>query len=298
MAFEAVERMVHYLEPMIIMAISGIREFPYNMPYILHMLLTFNWRDLLLTSGICGPLVLFVTLADILFVQRNPRLLFKPKELQDLWFARFWLFLGPIISYNERDHSPVPELVHSSTGVVLELGPGSGEQLYCYDIEKITHIYGVEPCLALIPALKAKIKELGLQDKYTIVPHVVEDLGKLMEYGVEEGGVDTVLSIRVLCSVRNVEETVRGVYRMLKPGGKIVFFEHIRSRYLFPRLLEEVYNIPWSYMIANCHLNRPTDKILVRGLEWAEVDMIEPVGQKSFAVVPYVYGTLVKAGKA
>jgi SAM-dependent methyltransferase len=122
--------------------------------------------------------------------------------------------------------------------VILELGPGSGEQLYRYDLEKVTHIYGVEPCLALIPALKAKVKELGLQGKYTIVPHGVEDLEKLAEYGLEEGGVDTVLSIRVLCSVGNVEETVRMIYRMLKPGGKIVFFEHVRSKYWFPRLLE------------------------------------------------------------
>jgi cyclopropane fatty-acyl-phospholipid synthase-like methyltransferase len=165
-----------------------------------------------------------------------------------------------MLSRGETLDSLVPRLVHSSAGVVLELGPGSGEQLSRYDMEKVTHIYGLEPCLSLIPWLEASIEELGLQDKYTIVPYGVEDLEKLKEYGVEEGGIDTVLSIRVLCSVGSVEEAVEKAYKALKPGGRMVFFEHVRSRNWFPRMLEGNRSLPPSCLYSGNPLAKPPGK--------------------------------------
>jgi len=112
---------------------------------------------------------------------------------------------------------------------VLEIGPGSGNQLSRYDRSKVERIYGVEPNVDLHAALRATIKECGLSDVYTIVPCGVEDGEVLRKYGVEGESVDTVLSVQVLCGVPRPEVVVKELYRFLKPGGQMIVYEHVRS---------------------------------------------------------------------
>ena len=109
------------------------------------------------------------------------------------------------------------------------MGPGSGTQLPRYDISKIDRIYGVEPNAELHDALRSNIKKHGLSDIYTIVPCVIEDLDKLKEFGLEPKTVDTVTSMQVLCSVPKSEAVVKDLYRLLKPGGQMIVYEHIKS---------------------------------------------------------------------
>ena len=78
-------------------------------------------------------------------------------------------------------------------------------------------------------ALRANVKKHGLSDLYTIVPCVVEDFEKLKEYGVEVESVDTVTSMQVLCSVTEPGKVVRGLWRLLRPGGQMIVYEHVRS---------------------------------------------------------------------
>jgi len=49
--------------------------------------------------------------------------------------------------------------------------------------------------------------------------------------GIVEGSIDTILSVQVLCSVdaNEVEAVVRGLYGLLKRGGKLVVYEHVGS---------------------------------------------------------------------
>lgn len=123
----------------------------------------------------------------------------------------------------------VPELISKASGTVLEVGPGSGNQLPRYEISKIERIYGVEPNVDLHDALRSRIKKHGLSDVYTIVPCGVEDLDKLREYGIGPGTMDTVTSVQVLCSVPEPAALVKELYRLLKPGGQMIVFEHVKS---------------------------------------------------------------------
>ena len=109
------------------------------------------------------------------------------------------------------------------------MGPGSGTQLSRYDKSKIDRIYGVEPNADLHDALRSNVKKHGLSDVYTIVPCGVEDLGKLREYGIETESIDTVTSIQVLCSVLEPAEMPKHLYRLLKPGGQMIVYEHVKS---------------------------------------------------------------------
>ncbi len=123
-------------------------------------------------------------------------------------------------------------------GTVVEIGPGSGNQLSRYNKSNITKIYGVEPNLDLHAALRQTIKETGLSDIYEIVPCGVEDFDTLREYGILEGSVDTVMSVQVLCSVPRPEVMVKAIYRLLKPGGQMIVYEHVKSHDRLSQLMQ------------------------------------------------------------
>ena len=68
-----------------------------------------------------------------------------------------------------------------------------------------------------------------MSDIYTIVPCGVEDFDTLREYGITEESIDTVTSIQVLCSVPRPAVMIKAMYRLLKPGGQMIVYEHVRS---------------------------------------------------------------------
>jgi len=132
-----------------------------------------------------------------------------------------------------EDTTPVPGLVASAHGVVLELGPGTGNQLSRFAAPTITHVYGVEPNTAFADALMARLASeetpAALRDRYTPVFCGVEDRGTLARQGVVPGSVDCVVSMQVLCSVERPREVAAWLYELLKPGGQVIFWEHCRS---------------------------------------------------------------------
>lgn len=84
--------------------------------------------------------------------------------------------------------------------MVLDLGPGAGTQLDRFNSARIAHIYGVEPNTAFAPAFTDRLRELGQEDKYTLVSCGVEDGEVLARFGVVEGSIDCVVSMQVLVS--------------------------------------------------------------------------------------------------
>lgn len=134
------------------------------------------------------------------------------------------------IFQRELEENRVPKLVSQASGIVVEIGPGSGNQLSRYDASKVTKIYGIEPNAGLHEKLRARVKEAKLDDIYTIIPCGIENVSELEKYGISEESVDTLLTCQVLCSVPQPEETVHHMYRLLKHGGKLIAYEHIRSQ--------------------------------------------------------------------
>lgn len=75
-----------------------------------------------------------------------------------------------------------------------------------------------------------RVKKHELQEKYKFLTCGVEDSEILTAEGVTEQSLDTVLSIQVLCAVGDVKSAMKEVFRLLKPGGKFVFWEHGKSK--------------------------------------------------------------------
>lgn len=106
--------------------------------------------------------------------------------------------------------TPVPSLVASAHGVVVDLGPGAGTQLDRFDASRVEHIYGVEPNTAFAPAFADRLRAtaLGQDGKYTLVSCGVEDSEALARVGVVEGSVDCVVSMQVMVSLRFSGNTI------------------------------------------------------------------------------------------
>lgn len=200
----------------------------------------------------------------------------------------------------------------TAEGDVLELGPGSGEQVQNFKpAVHANRIYGAEPCVPLHKDLQANAVRHGLGDKYRIITAGAEQdtlipglakAGLLDNKSPGDGVFDTVVCVRVLCSVQDLYETTETVYRLLKPGGKLLICEHTvnpwwtrRGSYI-ARAFQLVYStLGWTFFVGNCHLTRDIRKAVVESATrhggWAKVDLTNNFG---WSVLPFCAGTLVK----
>lgn len=84
--------------------------------------------------------------------------------------------------------------------------------------------------------------------------------------------VDTVVSTLVLCTVDDPDPVLREIRRVLRPGGQLLFIEHVRSE--SPRLAhwQDRLADPWRQFAEGCHCNRATlELIRASGLKLEEV---------------------------
>lgn len=117
----------------------------------------------------------------------------SPSSFKDAWFAQFWSVIGPQTRENALPRAG--PLIAQASGVVLDIGPGSGEWLKCFDKERVTKVWGVEPNRDMHEMLRRRVKEAGLEGVYEILGVGVEGLRDVER--VRMGGVDTVVTIQV-----------------------------------------------------------------------------------------------------
>ncbi|KAL3480435.1 S-adenosyl-L-methionine-dependent methyltransferase [Aspergillus californicus] len=208
----------------------------------------------------------------------------------------------------------IPPILSQATGLVLDVGPGTGTQMPLLKSPNIKAIYGAEPCVGLHGELRKKANEEGLSDKYTILPCsvVAKELGPELEKvglrsgpGSHESGVfDTIITVRVLCSVPEFEKTAEELYALLKPGGKLLVVEHVVNPWrtakgsVVARGLQGLYHVlGWRWVMGDCCLNRDTEAVLRRVAEghggWESLDFERWFGR---TCLPYISGVLVKKG--
>ncbi|KAI9742977.1 MAG: hypothetical protein M1818_003272 [Claussenomyces sp. TS43310] len=180
---------------------------------------------------------------------------------RDQAFASWYKTLGHHFSAFEAG-TTVPDLVAACRGVVLELGPATGNQLPRFTIPNLTHVYGIEPNNAFVDSLQEKITETGLESMYTPITCGIEDVDVLETCGITEGSAECLLSIQVLCSVARPEEAAKAIYRLLK------------------------------VQVGGCRLSRPTKEILLQSGDWEVIEM--DGDEEPWSLFPRVWGRLRK----
>jgi ubiquinone/menaquinone biosynthesis C-methylase UbiE len=110
-------------------------------------------------------------------------------------------------------------LLAGAAGHVLEIGAGTGANLPFYrDVDKITV---AEPEAPMARRLAKRIREQAR------AVELVEAPAEQLPFG--DGQFDTAVSTLVLCTVRDQAKALAELRRVLKPGGRLLFIEHVRS---------------------------------------------------------------------
>ena len=139
-------------------------------------------------------------------------------------------------------------LLADAVGSVLEIGAGTGLNLSHYD-GKVDSLVVTEPEPAMLRRLQRKAREQAPLAKVLRAP--AEDLP------FEDEAFDTVVSTLVLCGVEDQQRALREARRVLRPGGRLLFMEHVRSD--DPALARFQDRLNWlNRLIVDCDCNRPT----------------------------------------
>lgn len=155
-------------------------------------------------------------------------------------------------------------LLADATGDVLEVGGGTGANLPFYG-DRVRSLTITEPEKPMVRRLERRIRDLSSDAKLLRAP--AEDLP------FEDASFDVVVSTLVLCTVDDQPRALRELRRVLRPGGRLLFMEHVRSD--DPKLARwQDRMLPLNVRIAcGCHCNRPTlDGIRGAGFELTRLE--------------------------
>ena len=109
------------------------------------------------------------------------------------------------------------EIIPWARGTVLEIGVGSGPNFIHYDPKRVRKLYALEPNVGMIRRAKRE------RDRTTLdIEFVNLSAGRLP---LDAGAVDTVVSTFTLCTITDIEDAIRGIGRVLRPDGRLIFFE-------------------------------------------------------------------------
>jgi SAM-dependent methyltransferase len=142
-------------------------------------------------------------------------------------------------------------------GRTVEIGGGTGLNLphYPHDLDELVL---VEPDPAMRSRLERRLR-LGGLPPVRIVDGAAEQLP------FADGSIDTVVSTLVLCTVDRPDIALREIARVLRPGGQLLYIEHVRSESPTLARWQDLLAAPWRRFARGCHCNKATGELIAAG---------------------------------
>ena len=159
------------------------------------------------------------------------------------------LVIGELAGMRRRRQA----LLAAAHGRVVELGAGTGLNLRHYP-DQVEELILVEPDPAMRRRLERRVRRSGRAAE--IVDAGAERLP------LADHSVDTIVSTLVLCTVDDPVRSLREIARVLRPGGELLFLEHVRAE--SPRLArwQDRLSGPWRRFACGCRCNRATAELM------------------------------------
>lgn len=171
----------------------------------------------------------------------------RPAGISKRVFA--WMLSHSASPYERQVEPHKRRLLGGLAGSVVEIGPGAGANLRYYAAD--ARLLGLEPNPHFHPYLRAEAERLGRQIE------IRRGVAERLE--VDDSSVDAVVSTLVLCSVEDLPGTLAEIRRVLKPGGRFAFIEHVAApRGSNLRRWQERLTPYWQKLGDGCRLDRET----------------------------------------
>ena len=179
-------------------------------------------------------------------------------------------YIYPYLVDTLGDPSPIRkirrQIIPQAQGNVLEIGAGSGANFVHYDSTKVNKLYALEPNSGMVRLAEKQRRKTKLNIEFLDLPgeHIP----------LEDDSVDTVVSTFTLCTIPGIADAIRGIARVLKFNGKLIFFElglspdpeiqHWQKR------LEPAHH----WLFQGLYLTRDIPSLIVQGgfqIDWMEM---------------------------
>jgi ubiquinone/menaquinone biosynthesis C-methylase UbiE len=141
------------------------------------------------------------------------------------------------------------ETLATASGRTIDLGAGTGANLGLYP-DSVTELVLAEPDPHMLGKLRPKAGAVGVDAE--IVQAGAEDLP------FEDSSFDTAVFTLVLCTVPDPRAALAEAARVLKPGGRLLFVEHVRAEDDGLARWQDRLERPWRFFGDGCHCNRDT----------------------------------------
>jgi SAM-dependent methyltransferase len=196
-------------------------------------------------------------------------------------------------------------LLAGAQGRVVEIGAGTGVNvdLYGGEVEDLTL---VEPDPHMAARLRGRLagapgSHQGAAGRGDAADSTAPAPRRLVEAPAEalpfaDDTFDTGVATLVLCTVPDPGAAVAELARVLKPGGRLLFIEHVRSDDPDRARWQDRLEKPWRFMADGCYCNRDTEAML--GASEFRVETVEHDKMpKAMPIVrPLIRGSAVLAG--
>lgn len=136
-----------------------------------------------------------------------------------------------------------------ASGRTIDIGSGTGANLGLYP-PQVTELVFAEPDPHMLKQLRAKVGEAHVDAE------VVEASAETLPF--PDSSFDTAAFTLVLCTVPNPVAALDEAARVLRPGGRLLFVEHVRAEDTGLARWQDRLEKPWRFVADGCHCNRDT----------------------------------------
>ena len=182
-----------------------------------------------------------------------------PTRPRGVWSPVVAAIYDPFLALGERRgmRERRRRLLRRARGRVLEIGAGTGLNLAHYP-GALDELILSEPLAPMARRLESRLRRSGVR-------------GRVLRAGAEAlpvagASIDTVVSTLVLCTVPDPEAALEEIRRVLRPGGRLLFCEHVRSDADRLSRWQERLAGPWEAFADGCRCNQETLGMIERAL--------------------------------
>jgi ubiquinone/menaquinone biosynthesis C-methylase UbiE len=165
-----------------------------------------------------------------------------------------------------------------ATGEVLELAAGTGRNLPHYP--EGVRLTAIELSPAMLEIARARARELGREADLRV--------GDAQALDLPDESFDTVVCTLSLCTIPDDRAAVAEAWRVLRPGGRLLLLEHVRSPLLTVRIGQRLLEPLFLRLEADHLLREPLDHLRAEGfqierLERSKLGIVERVAARKIA---------------